>query len=399
MSERKTIQINPDLFKVSKQTRKKKDPSNGDGSGAIPKLRVKSQHDGAATHKHSKTSKSQILKYIRQQQQNKYDEMLKHGAKKHDAQHVREDLIDDFETDFKQSLNFLNNMAEKTATTVPKTWNSTLKNTGSLMITQPSVLQHALHHPSASMPVPAPASVPTLTHMPVPTQYVLDENVQTIVPDVFSQPQRVLLPPAPQYGCLKNGRLPTYRSWNTAKNLASLNQNVQGNIQPVETQPMSVPMPVSVHVPPPQKTLEERLNDPVWLRTPIAHPKTVVNTKHAIERRLKEIQSQNQNKPKRHQRKTMRRTFVLGKSKHYPKIGVLVSNKTLRKQIGTHGQKLKQTPIDEVRKTLIKKGLIKVGSIAPNDVLRKMYETMNMMCGDLQNHNPDNLIYNYLNGE
>ena len=93
----------------------------------------------------------------------------------------------------------------------------------------------------------------------------------------------------------------------------------------------------------------------------------------------------------------MRRTFRLGKSKHYPNVSVLVSNKTIRNQTTTRAQLLKQVPLEEIKKTLMKKGLIKVGSTAPADVLRKMYESVLLMCGDLQNHNPDNLLYNYFN--
>jgi hypothetical protein len=53
--------------------------------------------------------------------------------------------------------------------------------------------------------------------------------------------------------------------------------------------------------------------------------------------------------------------------------------------------------MSEVKKYLIKRGFIKVGSVAPNDVLRKMYEDAVLMCGEVQNHNPDNLLYNFLN--
>jgi len=410
MSEKKTIQINPDLFKVSKQTRKKKEPADGNSSGVAPKLKVKDAH----SNKHNKTTKTQILKYIRQQQQQKYDDMLKHSAKKHDATHTREDLIDNFENDFKESLNFLNAMSEKTQNKIHRpSWNSTLKNTNSVLM-QPSVMNHVL----------SPASTPTS-----PTSsFITDENVNTIVPDLFSHPQRVLLPsPQPQYGCLKGGQLPTYRTWNTAKNRTSIQQplpNYENNSVTHVAQPIvevaGIPQQEHSIIPPPIQhnntvtvsetqtepsstvpSILERLKNPVWLKNTGSSKKIgggEFNTKQAIERKMRELQSQNNYRPQRRQRKTMRRTFVLGKSKHYPKIGVLVSNKTLRKQIGTRNQQLKQIPIDEVRKTLIKKGLIKVGSTAPNDVLRKMYETLNMMCGDLHNHNPDNLIYNYMAG-
>ena len=102
------------------------------------------------------------------------------------------------------------------------------------------------------------------------------------------------------------------------------------------------------------------------------------------------------NKPKK-KRKIVRRNYTIGRSRQYPKIGVLVSNKTIRKNITTKKTLLQQTSIQDIKKFLIKKGFIKVGSIAPNDVLRKMYESVNMMCGDVQNHNPDNLLYNYFN--
>jgi len=60
---------------------------------------------------------------------------------------------------------------------------------------------------------------------------------------------------------------------------------------------------------------------------------------------------------------------------------------------------LKQTPINEVRKFLIKKGFIKIGTNSPNDVLRKMYETVSLVCGEIQNHNPENLLYNFIHDQ
>ena len=60
-------------------------------------------------------------------------------------------------------------------------------------------------------------------------------------------------------------------------------------------------------------------------------------------------------------------------------------------------QDLKHISIEDVRRYLIKRGFIRVGSSAPNDVLRKMYETANLMCGEVENHNTENLLYNYLN--
>jgi len=97
------------------------------------------------------------------------------------------------------------------------------------------------------------------------------------------------------------------------------------------------------------------------------------------------------------QKRTIRRNYTVGKSKKHPKIGVLISNKTIRKNITTKAQLLKQEPIQEVKKFLVKKGFIKIGSTAPNDILRKMYESAILVGGEINNHNSDNLLYNYLN--
>jgi hypothetical protein len=97
------------------------------------------------------------------------------------------------------------------------------------------------------------------------------------------------------------------------------------------------------------------------------------------------------------QKRIMKRTFRVGKSKFHPRVSVLVSNQTMRNKVQHALSNLKNTPIEEVRRFLVKKGLIRVGSSCPNDVLRKMYESANLLCGEMQNHNPDNLLYNYLN--
>jgi hypothetical protein len=99
------------------------------------------------------------------------------------------------------------------------------------------------------------------------------------------------------------------------------------------------------------------------------------------------------------QRKTLKRTYKIGKSDSNRKISVLVSNKTLRNQASNKSITLKKTPMIDVRKFLVKRGLVKVGTIAPPDVLRKMYESASMVCGDVTNHNPETLMYNFLNPE
>ena len=101
-------------------------------------------------------------------------------------------------------------------------------------------------------------------------------------------------------------------------------------------------------------------------------------------------------KPKK-QKRIKRRTFRVGKSKVHPRVSVLVSNRTLRSNANLKKQQLKETNMKDVRRYLLKQGFIKVGTSTPNDVLRQMYENANMICGEVKNYNPENLLYNYFN--
>jgi len=93
-------------------------------------------------------------------------------------------------------------------------------------------------------------------------------------------------------------------------------------------------------------------------------------------------------------KKTIKRKIVVGKSKTHPRIGVLVKDRDTRKRI-LHAQRdLKKKPLNDVKKYLRDHGLMKVGSNAPNDVIRKMYES-SMLTGDIMNNNKEILLHNF----
>lgn len=162
----------------------------------------------------------------------------------------------------------------------------------------------------------------------------------------------------PKYGCLKNGNLPTYR---TAMN---------------KTQKQVIPINNATS----QQSTPNENNTNIQM--------TQINA----------LRNYNEKRQAEKQKRVIRKTFNLGKQKTKPITTVLVSNKKVRANITMKIQILKQIDINKIKKDLLKRGLIRVGTITPESILRKMYETVHSMCGSVQNHNPDNLLYNYLNG-
>lgn len=106
------------------------------------------------------------------------------------------------------------------------------------------------------------------------------------------------------------------------------------------------------------------------------------------------------NKPKKHKKikqkkKTTRKTkYKLGRSKK--NISVLIKNNKTRRNVQIEMGKLKQKPISEVKKFLYEKNLLKIGSNAPNDVLRTMYEQA-ILSGDITNIGNGVLLHNFIN--
>ena len=318
--EKKVIHINPELFKISDKTRKKREPINK------PKIKVKGQKP-EKKHKTS-TLKKNLLKMIRSHQEKR----LKNNNKLEDKSSELNEEKFETKSDFEESVQFVANL--KKSDDQPKPHNHTLKS-------------------RASTPPPA---------------IINEQPVQLNYPIQPSSPVLMKASPPPLYGCLKNGSLPTFRNW---KN---------------KTQRNNYTVPVKREVQPnvPQLEYEKQLQNKIKNMSGIKQ--------HQEMKKEQRIWK----KPKK-QKRIIRRSFRIGKSKAHPRISVLVSNRTLRNQANLKKIELKEKPIREVKDYLRKQGFIKVGTSTPNNVLREMYENLCMMCGEVKNYNPDNLLYNYFN--
>ena len=351
--EKKKIFINPHIFNPDSFTRKKKPRPD-------KPLKVKSVKPIS-----DKTRRNQILKKIRDNQEKQYKSLFSNEADREVPKKSKE--VNQFESDFEKSVNFMNQIADSRPKPAIQ-HNQTLRNNDFF---KPPIQLNNIFKPP-------------------------------IIQGGESMPKPVFQ--SPTYGCLKNGSLPTYKSLHntTSKNLGggALVQpytNVDKNLIPVNfnnsvTNHLSQPV---------DNTLSQNvggLSQPSILQTVgrIKSPEEM-----ELMRKLHE-QKKEAEKPKpkivqKKIKKLLRRTFYLGKDKYKPRVGVLLPNRTIRNNVTTKSFMIKQKPISEIRKFLISKGFIKVGSTAPTDVLRKMYESIVLIDGEVKNHNPDNLLYNFFN--
>ena len=351
MSERKMITVDLEAFKLPsvRKTRKNAEPNAPKKEIRVKKPKVQS----------NKSIKRNLLNVIRARQEKRFQDDVA----------VAPD-IDDFQSDFKESLDFLSEVAKR-SDHIPK----------------PNIHNHTIRRPDVLM-----------TNMGMPM-------------------------PMPKYGCLKGGKLPLYKQYTRSNrepltigetvpliqpSSGSLQPSLSGSLQPSlsgSLQPsLSSLQPSSGFL---QPSLSGSLQPSLSSLEPVSGSLVQPLTAPIMdETKLKKaiLQSTIEYKKKmakpvsrmvRRQRKTLRRTFHLGKSDKVPRVSVLISNRTIRNHISNTAQLLKQTPIHDVKKYLIKNGFIKVGSIAPNDVLRKMYETAMTACGVIHNYNPENMVYNY----
>ena len=167
-------------------------------------------------------------------------------------------------------------------------------------------------------------------------------------PSTLTPSTNITISPDSPYGCLKGGNKPTYRQFHnkTLKNTNNTNVIIN-NGENVNS------------------SRKEKLNK--------------------LKKSYKKIRQKS--------KKTRKYTYNLGKKNK--NISILIKNNKTRRNVKKEHGLLKQKPLQEVKKYLYDRNLLKIGSTAPNDVLRALYE-QSILAGDVSNINNGVTLHNFL---
>ena len=393
----KTISINPSLFSIGK-TRKKKEKNQK----AITPLISPN------------VLKNKLLKRIKEHKQRE-TETLDNNKKKlseggDQGINYKTDETNSFSDEFSNSINYLQTLSnqqkinnekqiyeKQKQNRIQDLQTKTLKNYNSL--------NNSSEIPLVNIDLPEELQFTINTE-----QFIPSENNIMLKPRVNNE-----LP----YGILKGGIKPTYRDWTrTQRNNIVTDPNSALTIQNLELNKMKTERENRLN------NLREKLkqkqneegskkdNDLMITQNLIKNPntQTIPNTQiqntQIQNTQIQNTQIQNTESNvggnlqeeivgmKRITKKITKRKYTLGKSPAKKTVSILVKDRGTRKQILSAQKDLKKKNINEVKSYLRDHNLIKVGSTAPNDVLRKLYESA-MLAGEITNSNVETLLHNF----
>ena len=388
MSSGKIIQINPDLFQISKKTKKNRSekqkisiPKPIIGSSSI-KHKLLNRIKQKKTEENNLNKKNISPKMLSEEPNSAWDRMKDQYEEENENVEPSNEY-DETENELSSAIDYFDNISKREKEK-EKLLNKTYKN----RINTSNNTTPTLNNISLNIPYQLKSTLEPYTS-------VQNNNINSIVNNILDD-----LP----YGCLKGGVKPTYKKWiNSVKNYSSMSNTDRVDAVRPPTPPKKRPE---------EKVFTENEYKESLFTEPDKHKENIL--KKQIDDKLKKIESEqqilddmdNEIEPiggdnvsdKKYVKKITKRKYTLGKSIKYRKVGVLIKGRQTKKNIINSHKKLKQTDIHQIKKYLKKHGILKIGSLCPDEILRKIYESV-MLSGEVNNINKNTLIHNFLNDD
>ena len=378
----KTISINPSLFNIGK-TKKKKEKIKTSITPLIS----------------PNVLKTKLLKRIKEHKQQETQMIDNKKQLLEDVNNKTESFTDEFSN----SINYLQTLSNQKINDekqrqkqkrIQEIHSKTLKNYNSL--------NNSTETPFVNVDLPEELQLTINTEQFVPNENIISLNsrLNDNVP----------------YGILKGGKKQTYKNWRSSQvnnivtdpNSALTIQNLELNKIKTERENRLNNLRDKLK----QKQIEEskktddlivtqnlikNSNGGTVVIPPKESPSTETTSTEALTAESLPVNGNSQEEiigTKRITKKITKRKYTLGKSSVNKCVSVLVKDKGTRKQILSAQKELKKKNINDVKTYLRDHNLIKAGSNAPNDILRKLYESA-MLSGEITNSNVETLLHNF----
>lgn len=389
----KTISINPSLFSLgsskTKKNREKKTKTND-----IPIISPN-------------VLKNKLLKRIKEHKHRETQDLANNKRKLQpkieDEKPGRTSEINSFSDEFNDSINYLQTLSKQKRINDEKKNYEIEKQKQKAELERRSIRNyHSIGGENIQKPI---------INIDLP-----DELIQPVIqPSSNVEPYKINTPYKNDvpYGVLKGGLKPSYREWSkTQRNNIVTNPNnsliVQGNAFSSERSARENRLNL-LKEKLKQKEIDNAHNailNENLIKKPITNNVLINTTPVPIQMSISEPTLQpepvvlNQTAgeqivaTKHITKKTIKRKYTLGRSNVKRKVSVLIKDRGTRKKILTAQKDLKRKNISDIKEYLRVHNLVKAGSNAPNDVLRKIYESA-MLAGEITNNNSDTLLHNF----
>ena len=239
-------------------------------------------------------------------------------------------------------------------------------------------------------------------------------SVNTELPSVFNNNKQLntIIKDPPPYSNLKNSNKPTYKEWKRQTMKKSrFSDEIMDPTDPstVTRQSRGSGYNTDEYKPPinvidehefnrvtHENNQRKKLLDKIKFRLKQQNVERI--KQHRKQQLRKSIDKQNKDNLHNKTVKNYEKYETFGKRVLEGKVSVLVKDRQTRKKIELEKKQLRKHDIHKIRLYLQKHGLLKVGSPAPDDILRELYE-QSFLTGDVSNKSKDILVHNYLNDE